>query len=85
MSLSRFVTFDFRQSASKFSCPIPTPHYFFEAPYLFFAQRSVSAERILSEGVSVEKVLRGGALQQRSTWRWSASAGIVSQSEVVGY
>ena len=39
MSLSRFVTFDFRQSASKFSCPIPTPHYFLRPLYLFFVEQ----------------------------------------------
>jgi len=74
MSLSRFVTFDFRQSASKFSCPIPTPHYFLRPPYLFFAERSVSAERVLKEGrLSIEGIgeellnkegLGGGAPQK---------------------
>jgi len=66
MSLSRFVTFDFSQSASKFSCPIPTPHYFFETPYLFFAQRSVSEEKVLRAGVSEEKVLGEELLSNNS-------------------
>jgi len=63
----------------------PHPSLFFGTLVFIFRSEDRLSRDVLEEEESQQRRSWGVALQQRRTWRWSASAGIVSQREVVGY